>query len=84
MWAHPERLVVPLLALHGTGDKIVSPIASRNLVARAGTEDRTLRLYDGLAHDLLHEPAGGAERVAADLQAWLDALQSTLPSSTER
>ena len=73
VWAHPERLVAPLLALHGTADKVTAPIGSRDLVARAGGADRTLRLYDGLNHDLLHEPAGGAERVAADLVAWLDA-----------
>lgn len=71
VWAHPERLAVPLLAVHGTADKIVAPIASRDLVARAGTQDRTLRLYDGLQHDLLHEPAGA--QVANDIVAWLDA-----------
>lgn len=73
VWAHPERLVAPLLALHGTGDRIVAPIASRELIARAGNPDRTLRLYDDLAHDLLHEPAGAAERIAGDVIAWLDA-----------
>ncbi len=73
VWAHPERLVAPLLALHGTADKITAPIGSRELVARAGGADRTLRLYDDLNHDLLHEPAGGAERVTADVIAWLGA-----------
>jgi acylglycerol lipase len=73
IWAHPERLVVPVLAVHGTNDKVVAPIASRDLVARAGTPDRTLRLYDDLQHDLLHEPDGGADRVAQDIVAWLDA-----------
>ncbi len=36
VWAHPERLVAPLLALHGTSDKVTAPIGSRELVARAG------------------------------------------------
>lgn len=73
VWAHPERLVAPLLALHGTADKVTAPIGSRDLVVRAGGADKTLRLYDELNHDLLHEPAGGAERVTADIVAWLDA-----------
>jgi acylglycerol lipase len=73
VWAHPERLVAPLLALHGTSDKVTAPIGSRELIARAGGSDRTLRLYDGLNHDLLHEPAGGGERVAGDVIAWLGA-----------
>jgi hypothetical protein len=74
VWAHPERLVAPLLALHGTADAVTAPAGSRDLVARAGAADRTLRLYDGLKHDLLHEPGpGGAERVAGDIAVWLDA-----------
>ncbi len=73
VWARPERLVAPLLAVHGTGDRVVAPTASRELVARAGTTDRTLRLYDELQHDLLHEPNGGAGQVATDIVAWLDA-----------
>lgn len=78
VWAHPERFVAPLLAVHGTADKIVAPIASRDLVARAGTEDRTLRLYDGFQHDLLHEPEGA--RVATEIIAWLDAHVAGQPS----
>lgn len=73
VWAQPERLVAPLLALHGTADKITAPIGSREIVARAGGADRTLRLYDDFAHDLLHEPDGRAERVTADVIAWLGA-----------
>jgi alpha-beta hydrolase superfamily lysophospholipase len=73
VWAHPERLVAPLLALHGTADKVTAPIGSREIVARAGGPDRTLRLYDGFNHDLLHEPDGRAERVADDVIAWLGA-----------
>jgi alpha-beta hydrolase superfamily lysophospholipase len=71
VWAHPEQLTVPLLIVHGTSDHITAPAGSRDLVARAGTTDRTLRLYDGLYHDILHDPGG--DRVAADIVTWLDA-----------
>jgi acylglycerol lipase len=71
VWAHPERLVAPLLVVHGTGDRVTAPSGSRDLVARAGAADRTLRLYDGLYHDVLHDPDG--DRVAGDILAWLDA-----------
>ena len=73
VWSAPERLRVPLLALHGTRDALTAPSGSRDLVARAGTDDRTLRLYDGLFHDLLREPDGDGARVIADIVAWLDA-----------
>ncbi|HET9622611.1 MAG TPA: alpha/beta hydrolase [Kofleriaceae bacterium] len=75
VWAHPERLIAPLLVVHGTADHVTAPSGSRDLVARAGTADRTLRLYDGVHHDVLHDPGG--DRVAADIIAWLDAHVGT-------
>ncbi|HEU4727489.1 MAG TPA: alpha/beta hydrolase [Kofleriaceae bacterium] len=71
VWAHPEQLAAPLLVVHGASDQVTAPSGSRDLVARAGTPDRQLRIYDGLRHDVLHDPGG--ERVAADILAWLDA-----------
>jgi alpha-beta hydrolase superfamily lysophospholipase len=73
IWAAPDRLTAPLLALHGTADTLTAPAGSRDLVARAGGDDRTLRLYDGLAHDLLREPDGAGARVADEVVAWIDA-----------
>lgn len=69
VWAHPEQLTVPLLIVHGTADHVTAPSGSRDLVARAGSTDRTLKLYDGLHHDVLHGPGG--DRVAADILQWL-------------
>lgn len=71
VWAHPEQLAAPLLVVHGRADELTAPSGSRDLVARAGNPDRTLRLYDGLHHDVLHDP--GSEAVAADVVAWIDA-----------
>ncbi|HEY0987303.1 MAG TPA: alpha/beta hydrolase [Kofleriaceae bacterium] len=71
VWAHPERLVAPLLVVHGTADRVTAPSGSRDLVARAGAADRTLQLYDGVYPDVLHDPGG--DRVAADIVAWLAA-----------
>jgi alpha-beta hydrolase superfamily lysophospholipase len=73
VWSATERLRVPLLAIHGTADALTAPSGSRDLVAQARSEDKTLRLYDGFVHDLLREPDGGGEQVKADVIAWLDA-----------
>ena len=73
VWAAPERLAVPLLIVHGTEDPLTAPSGSRDLVAHASSRDKTLRLYDGLVHDLLREPDGGGAQVAGDVIAWLDA-----------
>jgi alpha-beta hydrolase superfamily lysophospholipase len=72
IWARVDQLRVPVLALHGTDDQLTAPSGSRALIrAATSAPDRALRIYDGLAHDLLHEPRG--QQVADDIAAWLDA-----------
>ena len=68
--AHAAQLTTPLLAMHGSADAVESPEGSRRIVQRAGSGDKQLYLYDGLAHDLLHEPERA--RVLRDVSAWLD------------
>ncbi|MCE9572858.1 MAG: lysophospholipase [Deltaproteobacteria bacterium] len=79
VWAATDRLRVPLLALHGTIDKLTAPSGSRDLVARAASTDKTLRIYPGLNHDLLHEPDGHGAMVEAEITAWLDAHTGGAP-----
>lgn len=64
-------LDVPLLALHGDRDEVTPPAGSKELVAAAASKDKTLKLYPGLVHDLLHEPE--AAQVTADIAAWVEA-----------
>ena len=66
-----ERLQLPLLILHGTKDVVTDAEGSRLLAARAGSSDKTLRLYEGLYHEVFSEPE--REQVLADMLAWLDA-----------
>ncbi|HTQ46356.1 MAG TPA: lysophospholipase [Polyangiaceae bacterium] len=68
--ARAAQLTTPLLAMHGSADAVESPEGSKRIVARAGSLDKQLYLYDGLAHDLLHEPERA--RVLRDVSAWLD------------
>jgi acylglycerol lipase len=64
-----ERLAMPLLIMHGTADVVTSPQSSREFHDRAPSTDKTLKLYDGLCHDLPREP--GKEQIFADLAKWL-------------
>lgn len=73
IWAHVDRLTMPLLAMHGTADRLTAPAGSRLLIERAPARDKTLRIYDGYFHDLLHEPGERGRRVEADVVGWLDA-----------
>jgi alpha-beta hydrolase superfamily lysophospholipase len=72
-------LRLPLLVMAGTGDQIVPAEGSRMVHDRAGSPDRSLRLYEGLYHELLNEP----ERriVLGDITTWLDAR--TVPQYAE-
>jgi alpha-beta hydrolase superfamily lysophospholipase len=60
----------PLLILHGGADKVTPPHGSRELYRRARATDKTLHVYDGLYHDLLHEPE--RDQVARDILEWLE------------
>lgn len=62
---------LPLLILHGTADKATKPSGSRRFYDSAGSHDKTLKLYEGHAHDLLNDV--GRELVMADIQRWIDA-----------
>jgi alpha-beta hydrolase superfamily lysophospholipase len=65
------RIDVPLLLMHGGDDKLTSPDGSRRLHERVGSVDRTLRIYDGLYHEILNEPE--REQVLEDIRTWLNA-----------
>ena len=58
---------MPLLALHGTADKLTAPSGSRALIETIPSRDKTLRIYDGYFHDLLHEPNGNGAKVEDDI-----------------
>jgi acylglycerol lipase len=66
-----DRLKMPLLILHGTGDKVNPIEGSQALNQTAPSTDKTLKTYPGLFHDLLHEPEYA--EVEGDIMAWLNA-----------
>ncbi|GFP85753.1 caffeoylshikimate esterase [Phtheirospermum japonicum] len=51
-----SRLTVPLFVLHGMADSVTDPKASQKLYEEASSIDKTIKLYEGLLHDLLFEP----------------------------
>jgi alpha-beta hydrolase superfamily lysophospholipase len=62
---------MPLLLQHGELDALTDPAGTRALAAAAGSEDLTVRWYDGLWHEIYNEPE--RERPLADLRDWLAA-----------
>ena len=62
-------LAVPVLLLHGSGDVVADPSTSRYVRDTIGSQDRTLRLYDGLWHQVFNEPQ--RQSVYDDVNMWL-------------
>jgi alpha-beta hydrolase superfamily lysophospholipase len=65
------ELRMPLLIMHGTADTLAPPAGSKMVAERAGSQDKTLKLYDGLYHEVFNEPE--QDQVIGDLVEWLDA-----------
>jgi alpha-beta hydrolase superfamily lysophospholipase len=65
------RITLPLLILHGTADKVTRFSGSRYFYERAGSSDKTIRLYEGHFHDLLNDI--DKESVVADIETWIGA-----------
>jgi alpha-beta hydrolase superfamily lysophospholipase len=65
------RITVPLLLQVGTADELVPAQSSELVYEWASSEDKTIKRYDGLYHEILNEPE--RETVVADTLAWLDA-----------
>jgi acylglycerol lipase len=66
-----ETITLPLLVFLGSREKIVNPGGARMLYDRAGSKDKTFRIYEGLYHETFNEPERA--RVLGDMHAWLEA-----------
>jgi alpha-beta hydrolase superfamily lysophospholipase len=65
-----SELRLPLLVMQGTADKVISPTGSQALDERAGSADKTLKMYPGFFHEIFNEK--DRQRVISDMIAWLD------------
>lgn len=65
-----ENYNYPCLICHG-GDDIIVPVdISRSFYDEIGSEDKTIKVYDGLYHEILNERE--KYEVARDMVDWLD------------
>jgi acylglycerol lipase len=62
-------ITLPLLILQGSDDRLVNQAGARILYEKAGSKDKTLKIYDGFYHEVHNEP--GNAKVFADIEAWL-------------
>ena len=64
------EFVTPLLLLCGGADSIADPKAAREFFDHATSKDKQFKQYDGLLHEIFHEPE--RDVVFRDLIGWLD------------
>jgi alpha-beta hydrolase superfamily lysophospholipase len=64
-----SRITLPILILHGSADRLATPQGSKLLYERVSSSDKTIKIYEGLYHEVFNEP----ERlnVMADVEQWL-------------
>jgi acylglycerol lipase len=64
-------ITVPTLIMYSTTDPIVASSGSEMLAERIGSDEVTLRNWEGLRHEILNEPE--RDQVIAEMLDWLDA-----------
>ena len=57
--------------MQGVEDKLVDPDGAQMLYDRVGSTDKTIKVYDGLYHEVFNEPERA--RVLKDVETWLAA-----------
>lgn len=70
-----EKVKIPFFIAHGTADPMACQSGSEMLYEKAETksEDKKLKLYEGMGHSLISgEPDEASDRVLADMKAWID------------
>jgi alpha-beta hydrolase superfamily lysophospholipase len=65
-----RNISYPILILHGGSDMIVSPDDARNLYANVSSEDKEIKIFEGLYHEILNERT--KDEVIEQIHAWIE------------
>ena len=68
--AEATKITLPILILQGTADRLVDPKGAQMLYNAVNSVDKTIKIYDGLYHEVYNEPEHG--QVLGDVKAWLE------------
>jgi alpha-beta hydrolase superfamily lysophospholipase len=67
--AEAWKITLPILILQGSADRLVDPAGAQMLYDTVSSTDKTLKIYDGLYHEVFNEPEHG--QILSDVEAWL-------------
>jgi alpha-beta hydrolase superfamily lysophospholipase len=65
------KISLPIIVLQGEKDTLVAPSGAQMLYDKVSSQDKTLKIYEGLFHEVFNEPE--RERVLKDVENWLEA-----------
>jgi acylglycerol lipase len=65
-----SELTLPILAMHGEADTLAAPSGSRDLIAAAGSIDKTHRTWPDFRHEIFNEL--GKENPIGAARAWIE------------
>ena len=63
-------ITLPITIVQGAEDGLVDPSGAQMLYDTVGSKDKTLKIYDGLYHEVFNEPE--RELVLKDVEDWLN------------
>lgn len=69
VWNYLDRISVPILMIHGAEDRVVPPRATLEAFKRIRSSDKSVKIYDGMYHEVLNEV--GRDAVYRDILSWL-------------
>jgi acylglycerol lipase len=67
--AEAGKITLPFIVVQGGEDKLVDPAGAQMLYDKASSKDKTIKVYEGLYHEVFNEPERA--RVLRDVETWL-------------
>lgn len=67
-----KKIKLPIFVFHGTCDEIIDPKSSEELYALVGSHEKTLKLYDGLYHEIFNELPELRAKPMQDIKNWVN------------
>lgn len=65
-----DQITLPFIIVQGGDDSLVNPEGAQMFYDKIGSEDKTLKIYPGLYHEVFNEPE--KDMVFADIETWLE------------
>ncbi len=67
--AEADKIMLPFIVVQGSEDQLVDPGGAQLLYDKAGSKDKTLKIYEGLYHEVHNEPERAT--MFKDVETWL-------------